>query len=85
MNEIYWITRLDLISGWLITFAAISGLVIIISIIAYLGNRSYYEAYGKEADKRWTALVQSYLKYLYLASFSLLHRQSLLLQQMKQC
>lgn len=53
MNEIYWITRLDLISGWLIGFAVISALVSIIAIACYIGSRSEYEAYGNDIDKRW--------------------------------
>lgn len=52
MNEIYWITRLDLISGWLIGFAVIAAIVTFIAIVAYIGNRSEYEIYGKDADKR---------------------------------
>lgn len=32
MNEIYWITRLDLISGWLIEFAVISGVITFVSL-----------------------------------------------------
>lgn len=53
MNEIYWITRLDLISGWLIGFAVVAGIVASISIVCYIANRSEYEMYNKEADKRW--------------------------------
>ena len=53
MNEIYWITRLDSISGLLFGFAFISAIVTFIAIIAYIGNRSEYEVYGKDADKRW--------------------------------
>lgn len=53
MNEIYLITRLDLISGWLVAFAVITGFVTLVSIGAYIGNRSDYEIYGHEGDKRW--------------------------------
>lgn len=52
MSEIYWITRLDLISGWLIGFAVISAIVTFIAIVAYIGNRSEYEIYGEDAYKR---------------------------------
>ena len=53
MNEIYWITRLDLISGWLVGFAVISAIVAFISIVCYIANRSDYEMYGGEGTKRW--------------------------------
>ena len=36
MNEIYWITRLDLISGWLIGFAVIAAIVTIVAIVISL-------------------------------------------------
>ena len=53
MNEIYWITRLDLISGWLIVFAVVSAIVTFIAIIAYINYRTDYEKYGEDEDKRW--------------------------------
>lgn len=62
MSEIYWITRLDLISGWLIGFAVISAIVTFIAIIAYIGNRSEYEVYGKDADKRWAEFSSKLFK-----------------------
>ena len=62
MNEIYWITRLDLISGWLIGFAAISAIVTFISIVAYIGNRSEYERCGYDADKRWAEFSSKLFK-----------------------
>ena len=62
MSEIYWISRLDLISGWLVGFAVIFAIVTIISIIAYLGNRAEYERCGDDADKRWTAFSSKLFK-----------------------
>ena len=62
MNEIYWITRLDLISGWLIGFAVISALVTFIAIVVYIGNRSECEIYGKDADKRWAEFSSKLFK-----------------------
>ena len=53
MSEIYWITRLDLISGWLIGFAVISGLITFISACGYIGNRSEYEDHEWECHKNW--------------------------------
>lgn len=54
MNEIYWITRLDLISGWLIGFSVISAIVTFIAIVCYISSRSDYETYCRDADKRWS-------------------------------
>ena len=62
MNEIYWITRLDLISGWLIGFAVISAIVTFIAIVAYIGNRSDYEEYHIDADKRWAEFSSKLFK-----------------------
>ena len=53
MSEIYWITRLDLISGWLIVFAVIAAIVTFIAVVAYINYRTDYEKYGEDADKRW--------------------------------
>jgi hypothetical protein len=36
MNEIYWITRLDMINGWLIAFSVISGFVMMVAIVTIL-------------------------------------------------
>ena len=62
MNEIYWITRLDLISGWLIGFAVISAIVTFIAIVAYIGNRSDYEKYCQDAYKRWAEFSSKLFK-----------------------
>lgn len=62
MNEIYWITRLDLISCWLIAFAVISAIVTLIAIIAYISNRSEYEMYDEDADKRWAEFSSKLFK-----------------------
>lgn len=62
MNEIYWITRLDLISGWFIGSAVISAIVTFIAIVAYLSNRSDYERYGSDAEKRWTEFSSKLFK-----------------------
>lgn len=62
MSEIYWITRLDLISGWLIGFAVISAIVTFIAIVAYIGNRSDYEINGQDAYKRWAEFSSKLFK-----------------------
>ena len=53
MSEIYWITRLDLIGGWLIAFAIISGLIALMSACFYIGNRNDYEEHEWEVSKNW--------------------------------
>lgn len=40
MNEIYWITRLDCINGWLIAFSIISGIVFAISLVPFFIYKS---------------------------------------------
>ena len=62
MSEIYWITRLDLISGWLIGFAVIAAIVTFIAIVTYIGNRSDYERYGNDAYKRWAEFSSKLFK-----------------------
>lgn len=64
MNEIYWITRFDLISDWLVAFAVIAGILTFISVFFYLGYRSDYEKYGEESDKRWIGLFSKLFKIL---------------------
>jgi hypothetical protein len=55
MNEIYWITRLDMINGWLIAFSVISGFVMMVAIgtilISYiiLTSQSSYNSEKEEA------------------------------------
>lgn len=53
MNEIYWITRLDLISGWLTGLAVISGAITFISALCYIGNRNDYEDHEWDSSKNW--------------------------------
>ena len=40
MSEIYWITRLNMINGWLITFSAVSGVLMIVLTILYIVAKS---------------------------------------------
>ena len=51
MSEVYWITRLDLISGWLIGFAAISGLLFIIAFIIMIIADSVAEVGEFQSDR----------------------------------
>ena len=60
MSEIYWITRLDLISVWLTAAAAISGVVLVVAFIVMLicdnlANVGEYESEREEAKKLLTA------------------------------
>ena len=41
MNEIYWITRLDMINIWLIIFSVISGVIMVVSTILYIVDNIY--------------------------------------------
>ena len=75
MNEIYWITRLDLISGWLIVFAVVS------AIVTFIAMKSTVKTKINDGLN----LVQSYLKYHFPASLLSAYHQFLLQQQMKQC
>lgn len=77
MNEIYWITRLDLIGGWLVAFAVIAGILTFISICFYLVCRSDYEKYESESDKRWMGFFSKLFKIL-LASFFFFFTSSIL-------
>ncbi len=49
MNEIYWITRLDALNGWLIAFSVICVVIIFLSVISYFGFRGDYEQYGHDS------------------------------------
>ena len=53
MNEIYWITRLDLISDLVTAFAVISGVISLTSTLFYIGNRNEYEEDEWEVSKNW--------------------------------
>lgn len=60
MSEIYWITRLDLISGLLVAAVAISGAVLVVAFIVMLvcdnvANAGEYESDREEAKKLLTA------------------------------
>lgn len=77
MSEIYWITRLDLINGWLIGFAGVAAAVVIASAIFYIGNRSEFEDYERERDERWMKWCEKCFK-ISLPCFLLLVTSSIL-------
>lgn len=70
MNEIYWITRLDLISGWLVIFAVMVGIVTFISTWCYLVYRADYEKYDYERDKRWMGFFAKLFKISFSCFFA---------------
>ena len=53
MNEIYWITRLDLISGWLTALSIISGIIVLCASVGYLANKDDYEEHEWKDSKNW--------------------------------
>lgn len=52
MNEIYWITRLDMINNWLVFFAAISGIALTISWAIIIVSYGTFLTTSWESDKR---------------------------------
>lgn len=62
MNEIYWITRLDALNGWLITFSVICGVIVFLSVVSYFGFRSDYEQYCRDSDKNWMLFFSKIFK-----------------------
>lgn len=62
MNEIYWITRLDCINGWLIAIAIVSGVLATILLILYFTFKSDYITYKEDVDKRQMDFCKSVLK-----------------------
>lgn len=52
MNEIYWITRLDMINNWLVAFAIISGAALIISWGILIINYYVFLYASWDSDKR---------------------------------
>lgn len=52
MIEIYWITRMDMINGWLVCFSIISGIVLLISLIAIPINYGSFLSSTWESDRK---------------------------------
>ena len=55
MNEIYWITRLDMINGWLLAFGLISGIIMGATAIMYIVFKS-------DNDENSMGIIRSILK-----------------------
>ena len=62
MSEIYWITRLDVLNGWLIAFSVICGIVIVLSAVAYFDFRGDYEQYHHDSDESWMMFFSKIFK-----------------------
>ena len=52
MIEIYWITRLNMINGWLVGFSVISGIALLISLIAIPINYGSFLSSTWESEKK---------------------------------
>ena len=52
MIEIYWITRLDVINGWLISFSIISGIALLICLIFIPINYGSFLTSTWESDRK---------------------------------
>lgn len=52
MIEIYWITRLDMINGWLVSFSVISGIALLISLIGIPISYGNFLSSTWESDKK---------------------------------
>lgn len=83
MNELYWITRLDILHRWLIFFSVICGAVLFASILAYFINRSEYNMLGKNSDKEWMTFCSKIFK-ITMPSFILLAILTILTPTTKQ-
>lgn len=83
MNELYWITRLDVLLGWLIAFSVICGFVLLISIIAFFINKSEYNMYGRNSDKECMIFCSKLFK-ITMPSFILLAILTILTPTTKQ-
>lgn len=62
MNEIYWITRLDVLNGWLIAFSVVCGVIALLSVISYFCSRGDYEQYCHDSDKNWMLFFSKIFK-----------------------
>lgn len=52
MIEIYWITRLDMINGWLVSFSVISGIALLICLIGMPISYGNFLSSSWESDRQ---------------------------------
>lgn len=58
MNEIYWITRLDMINGWLFAFCIVSGIILTASTIMYMVGKNCDYDDSDSTMKTFTAIIK---------------------------
>lgn len=83
MNELYWITRLNILFDWLIAFSIICGVVLFASIIGFFINKSEYNVYGEDSYKDWMLFCSKLFK-VSMPSFILLAILTILTPTTKQ-
>ena len=66
MNEIYWITRLDLICGVLSLIAVFSVVATVVLFFIGLLKRDEADIY-REGSQTWEQNIENYIMYLYFA------------------
>lgn len=66
MNEIYWITRLDAICGFLTISAAVSALIAVVAFFMALVNKSNADIF-REGSTKWKHQIDNYNIFLYLS------------------
>ena len=66
MNEIYWITRLDVICGFLTFIAVFSVIATVVLFFTGLIKRSDADIYN-EGSQTWEQYIEKYKMYLYFA------------------
>lgn len=83
MNEIYWLTRLDVLCKWLIGSSAICGIVLFISILGFLINKEEYSTNGHKSYKEWMIFCSKVFK-ISMPSFILIAILTILIPTTKQ-
>lgn len=71
MNELYWITRLDALLGWLISFSVVCGIALFLSIVGFIICKSDYHRAGDEEAREWMVFCSKLFKII-VPSFILL-------------
>lgn len=64
MSEIYWITRLNMINGWLVSFSVISGIALLICLIYIPINYGCFLSSTWESDKKSAKAALKVLKHI---------------------
>ena len=64
MSEIYWITRLNMINGWLVSFSVISGIALLISLIVIPISYGNFLLSSWESDKKSAKVALKVFKHI---------------------